>query len=48
MFPTRVGVNRLMSEWIAEAMRVPHASGGEPMRMWMGLTEAVCSPREWG
>ncbi len=48
VFPTRVGMNRGRPDFDFAVLRVPHASGDEPLRWSFRQNEGACSPRVWG
>ena len=48
VFPTHVGVNRLLLAGQLAAQRLPHARGGEPRRMSPDAPSWRSSPRTWG
>ena len=48
VFPTHVGVNRMMMFSFSELRRFPHTRGGEPQRKEALDEDAVFSPHPWG
>ena len=48
VFPTRVGMDRVLAFSMATRICVPHASGDGPARRSSPSTRGTCSPREWG
>ena len=48
IFPTHVGVNRVILSLIAGLAYFPHACGGEPAITFIPKSKLVFSPRMWG
>ena len=48
MFPTPVGMNRMIPSCAFQVVNVPHASGDEPVVSEIQTPPSICSPRQWG
>jgi len=48
VFPTHVGMNRMIDTIAFEVPSVPHARGDEPNRTRLADEAWECSPRTWG
>ena len=48
VFPTRVGVNRIVSEKAKRHMSFPHPRGGEPLLEMESNEYVQFSPPAWG
>ena len=48
MFPTPVGMNRILNVTAPMTMDVPHACGDEPVDDIFTRSGYECSPRLWG
>ena len=48
VFPTSVGMNRVIYAHHAGKMGVPHERGDEPATQSNIVSALVCSPRAWG
>ena len=48
VFPTRVGMNQGLDDFIQVAFRVPHTRGDEPYTITLEYMDIMCSPHAWG
>ena len=48
MFPTGVGMNRLLTVKLIKKLNVPHRRGDEPIGTELMLMNNRCSPQAWG
>ncbi len=48
VFPTCVGMNRMLAELNKGLQRVPHVRGDEPVEGELICEMFKCSPRAWG
>ncbi len=48
VFPTPVGMNRLVTFLSVLNISVPHTRGDEPLRSIISGSNALCSPHPWG